>query len=78
MTIGNVLKNFDEVNRLNATLLKFYKENKGTDRTRTAVPFRAAPAGPSQTDEDDDSRAVGTRTQTRSSVARSRTGRKPA
>jgi hypothetical protein len=38
--IGNVLKNFDEVNRLNATLLKFYKENKGQDRTRTAVLFK--------------------------------------
>jgi hypothetical protein len=39
-SIGNVLKNFDEVNRLNATLLKLYRENKGTDRARTAVPFK--------------------------------------
>jgi hypothetical protein len=38
--IGNVLKNFDEVNLLNATLLRLYKESREKDRTRTAVPFR--------------------------------------
>ena len=35
--IGNVLKNFDEVNALNATLLKLYKADRGYDRTRTDV-----------------------------------------
>jgi len=39
-SIGNVLKNFDEVNKLNATLLKLYKENKGQDRAPTAIAFK--------------------------------------
>ena len=38
-SIGNVLKNFDEVNILNATLLKLYKEYKGLERPRTHVPI---------------------------------------
>ena len=38
--IGNVLKNFDEVNRLSATLLKLFKEYKGQDRTRAGVPIK--------------------------------------
>ena len=38
--IGTVLKNFDEVNMLNATLLKLFKEHGGRDRSRTAVPFK--------------------------------------
>jgi len=39
-SIGNVLKNFDEVNILNATLLKLYKEYKGQERPRTHVPIK--------------------------------------
>lgn len=38
--IGNVLKNFDEVNILNMTLLKLYRGNKGLDRTHKDVPFK--------------------------------------
>jgi hypothetical protein len=38
-SIGNVLQNFDEVNILNATLLKLYKEYKGLERPRTHVPI---------------------------------------
>jgi hypothetical protein len=37
--IGNVLKNFDEVNILNTTFLKLYKGYKGQTRTRTDVPI---------------------------------------
>ena len=39
-SIGNVLKNFDEVNILNATLLKLYKEYKGQERPRTHIPIK--------------------------------------
>ena len=38
--IGNVLKNFDEVNTLNATLLKLFKGYNGQDGTRTDVPIK--------------------------------------
>jgi hypothetical protein len=38
-SIGNVLQNFDEVNILNAALLKLYKEYKGLERPRTHVPI---------------------------------------
>lgn len=38
--IGNVLKNFDEVNILNMTLLKLYRGNKGLDGTRSDVPVK--------------------------------------
>jgi hypothetical protein len=40
--IGNVLKNFDEVNILNATLLKLFKEYKGQERPRTHIPIKDA------------------------------------
>lgn len=38
--IGTVLRNFDEVNTLNATLLKLYRQHEGKDRTRSAIPFK--------------------------------------
>jgi hypothetical protein len=39
-SIGNVLRNFDEVNQLNGTLLRLYKASREKGRTRPAVPFR--------------------------------------
>ena len=41
-SIGTVLRNFDEVNTLNDTLLKLYKRSRERDRGRTDVPFRDA------------------------------------
>ena len=38
--IGNVLKNFDEVNILNMTLLKLYGGTRGLDGSRSAVQFK--------------------------------------
>jgi len=38
-SIGNVLSNFDEVNQLNATLLRLYKQSLEKDRRNSALPF---------------------------------------
>lgn len=38
-SIGNVLRNFDEVNQLNATLLRLYKQSREKDRSNAALPF---------------------------------------
>lgn len=39
-SIGNVLRNFDEVNQLNGALLRLYKGSRGKGGARPAVPFR--------------------------------------
>ena len=39
-SIGNVLRNFDEVSTLNAAFLKLFRESRSKDRSRASIPFK--------------------------------------
>ena len=41
-SIGNVLRNFDEVSTLNAAFLRLFRESRAKERPRQAIPFKDA------------------------------------